>query len=402
MSTSHTQPRIVILGGGYAGLIAAARMRRADTQASITLVDAKPEFVHRIRLHEMLAGSRPHTLPYAPLLQGRGITFVQGFVAAIEPAQQRVIGQDHTRQPFALDYDYLIVALGSYSTANVPGVADHAVRLNDPVAIQQAQLRLHELARTHGRVLIAGGGLSGIETATEIAERMPGLRITLATHDQVGAGYAERARQTLRRRFRELGVDVLEETKIIGIDQQTAYTAGNDALPFELCVWTAGFTAQPLARDAGFAVDGYGRIVVNAYLQAIEQPNVFAVGDAAAAERDGRTIRMGCVSALPMGAYVGDALGRRLHGNTPPPFAFDYPLRCISLGRRGGIVQRTRPDDTPIAQVWTGVPAVALKAAICRLTFDVVHSELRLGRRLFYWTKAAHMRSMQRMAESQA
>src|SRR5687767_4123632 len=103
MQTTRKQ-RIAIVGGGYAGLMAAARIGQA---ADVTLIDAQPGFAQRIRLHEALAGSRIKTFAYGPALARRGVTFVQGFVEALDPAGGRVSGRAVDGGRIDLGYDTL-------------------------------------------------------------------------------------------------------------------------------------------------------------------------------------------------------------------------------------------------------------------------------------------------------
>src|SRR3712207_3942764 len=130
--------QVLILGGGYAGLVAAARAARAVDGVAVTLVNGDAHFVQRIRMHELLAGRRPRTLPIAPLLRKRGVRFVEGYVDILEPARQRVVGHYKCGGVFEHGYDELVVALGSRTGAPVPGAAEHTLRLNDRVAVQAA------------------------------------------------------------------------------------------------------------------------------------------------------------------------------------------------------------------------------------------------------------------------
>ena len=263
--TPKAQHKVLILGGGYAGMMAAARVSRSNSRnfrAEVTLIDARPSFFQRIRFHEMLAGGSPKTLDYAPLLARRGVRFVQARAESLEPGRRRVVARDGGGARVELGYDTLIFALGSTTAPGVPGAAEHAARLDDPAAIREASARVRSLA-SGGRVLVAGGGLTGIETVTELAERYPSLRVTLATRGRVGDDYSAAGSGHLRQRLADSGVSILDGAGIVGLEPGRALVADGSAVPFDLCVWAGGFEAPALAREAGLAVDRSGRILVD-------------------------------------------------------------------------------------------------------------------------------------------
>lgn len=375
--SNHT----VILGGGYAGLMAAARLGGAG--ATVTVVDARPQFVQRIRLHELLAGSSPKTLDYAPLLARRNIEFVHGRVARLEPQQQRILGHRSDGVAFELGYDQLIVALGSTTRASAPGVAAHTLRLDDPATLQAAQSQVRALADRGGRLLVVGGGLTGIEAATELAERYPTLRVVLATRGYLGGDLSLAARVHLQRRMRDLNIELHEQTTVEGVEERQAWTASGAAIPFDLCVWTAGFAASDLARDAGLPVDGAGRVLVDTTLQTPNYANIFVVGDMAVARQNDRIVRLSCASAMPMGVHAAANVRRLAQGQPLDPFHMKFFVRCISLGRKDALVQHVSADDVPRESIWTRRPATLLKETICRGTFLTVYHELRWGLHLF-------------------
>jgi NADH dehydrogenase len=382
--------KVLILGGRYAGLVAASRIAR-EPRAEVTLIDARPEFTQRIRFHELLAGRTPRILDYASRLGRRGIRFVQARAEALEPARQRVSTLTAEGKRCELEYDTLVLALGSVTAADAPGVAENALRLNDPTGILQAARKVRALAASGGRILVIGGGLTGIEAATELAERYPGLGVTLATHGRVGEDYSRAGSEHLRRRIAGLGIELLEGVSIQSLDPDRAWTGDGGAIPFDLCVWAGGFEAPALAREAGLKVDPAGRALVGPDLRAQGRPDVFVAGDSALASfPDGKAIRMGCVSALPQGAHAGENIRRMLRGEPAKPFDFGITLRCISLGRKNGLVQFTELDDTPRPRVWTDRPARVTKELICRMTYEVVRGELRTGLPLYHWPRSGH------------
>ena len=378
-------PRVLVLGGGYAGMVAAARAARGG-RAEVTLLDARDRFTQRIRLHEMLAGSEPDAPRYAPLLARRGIRFVQGRAERLDPGRAAVTGRTADGGRLELGYDWLVLALGSRTADGAPGAAEHAVRLDDPAEVRAAAARVRELAATGGRVLVVGGGLTGVETATELAERFPALRVALATAGAVDEGCSPAGAAHLRARLAVLGVEVREHAAVRQVEAGRAWLADGTAEDFGLCVWCGGLQAPALAWDAGFATDAWGRVRTDAALRVPGHPRVFAAGDAAAAAgADGRAVRMACATALPTGAHAGEGVARLLRGAEPRPFRFGFVERCISLGRREGLVEWTARDDSPRGRVWTGRAAVLSKEAICRMTLFVVRNELRTGLPLYRW-----------------
>ena len=95
--------------------------------------------------------------------------------------------------------------------------------------------------------------------------------------------------------------------------------------------------------------------------------------------------RMGCVSAMPMGAHAGANIAARISAGRLAPFCFGFFIRCVSLGRRDGLVQFVDAQDRPTERVLTGRAAALVKELICRMTLESVRGELRTGLPLVYW-----------------
>lgn len=377
--------RVVVLGGGYAGMMAVARLLRGKPNAEVTLVDAREEFAQRIRFHELLAGRTPGTYRYAPLLARRGARFQQGWVERVDLAEGCVLGRDAAGGPLALAYDYLVLTLGSRTRAEARGVAQHALRLDDPEAIRTAALRLPELARRGGRVLVVGGGLTGLETAAELAERHPGLQICLISREKLGATLSHRGGVHLKERFSARRIEVRDEAGVTALEAGSALLTDGTLRPFDLCIWCAGFEPSPVVREAGLKTAPDGRAVVDNTLRSVSHPEVFVAGDTARVRANGEEVRMSCAAAFAMGAHAGDNLAQVLTGEEPQPFHFGFGLRCVSLGRKDALVQMTEPNDTPVEKVVTGRGGALIKELICRMTLGMPQWELNTGRALYRW-----------------
>jgi NADH dehydrogenase FAD-containing subunit len=354
--------RIVVLGAGYAGTHTAGRLahRLHPDAAGITLVNADPEFVERIRMHQLATGQRLRSRAVRDLVPGATVRTAR--VTAVDVDRKRVTLDDQDE----IGYDTLVHALGSTAAEHgVPGVAEHAHHLAGKPAALRLRDRLAELA-AGATVLVVGGGLTAIEAVTEIAESRPDLAVALATRGAPGDWLSDRARAHLRATLDRLGVTVHEDTDVVGVDAAGVDTAAGARIPADVTVWAAGFATHPIAAASTLEVAGSGQIVVDATMRSVSHPDVYAVGDAALAPgAGGKPLRMSCASGIPMAWRAADALTARLTGRPVPDAPIGYTLQCISLGRRDGIVQLVTPDDRMKPSVVTGWAAARVKEFIC-------------------------------------
>ncbi len=220
-----------------------------------------------------------------------------------------------------------------------------------------------------GGIAVVGGGLTGLEAATELAEARSDLRVALFTGADLGGRLSPRAQRHLRRSLDRLRVTVHPDTSVTEVRPDAVVDGAGRAYAADAVIWAAGFRAPALASEAGFATDEHGRMTVDGTLRSASHPEVYAVGDAAAGHAvDAAVTRMSCQAAMPMGRQVADVIAARLEGREPRPVRVRYAFTNISLGRRDGIVQFTRADDSPRAPVLTGRTAAAFKEAVVRGT----------------------------------
>lgn len=346
--------RVVVLGGGYGGQLAAQSLARR-TDATVTLVNDGDRFVQRVRLHQLASGQPVDAPRFTDLLDGTGVRFLDDRATRIDLAAHRVVLRDGG----ALDYDVLVYALGSHTP-----VPEQASDVSTPAGAARLTDRLHDGA-VH-RVAVVGGGLTGLETATEVAEAFPHLTTTLVTDGALGADLSGRGATHVRRVCARLGVRLLEHASVTAVRPDGLTLADGTDEPADVVIWTAGFGVGDLAARSGLAVDARGRIVVDATLRSSSHPDVVAVGDAAAAvARSGDVVRMACATAMPAAQHAARTVAAVLAGREPRPWRFRYALRCVSLGRRDGLVQLVHGDDRPRGAVLTGHLAARVKEAIC-------------------------------------
>jgi NADH dehydrogenase, FAD-containing subunit len=351
--------RVMILGAGYTGMTVATSLagRTRGQDVEITLVNPITRFTERLRLHRTAAGQELADLQIPDMLEGTGVEFVPGRVTGIDLAAGQVrIGGERV-----LTYDTLVYALGSVAdTASVPGVAEYAYTLNSAAEAE----RLAEVVAGAQTVVVGGGGLTGVESAAEIAESHPGVRVVLLSRDVPGSMMGEKARAYLHAALERLGVRVRTGVEITKVLPGGVELAGGEWVEADACLWTTGVRVSPLAAEAGLTVDGRGRIVVDATLRSVSHPQVYAVGDAAAVRQPYGMLHGTCQSGIPTAAHAATSIARRIRGREPRPFRFGYVHQPVSLGRRDGVIQFTRPDDTPRGLFLKGRWAVAYKEIV--------------------------------------
>ncbi|MFJ8391554.1 NAD(P)/FAD-dependent oxidoreductase [Streptomyces sp. NPDC094144] len=363
------QHRIIVLGAGYAGATAAGRLakrlRREDV--AITLVNAEPDFVERVRMHQLATGQHLRPRPFSEMLAGTGVEPKLAEVTGIDVDRRTVAVTDAAGARQELAYDTLVYALGSgWNTHGVPGTAEHA----HDISGRPGALRLRErLARLEsGRpVVVVGGGLTGLEAATEIAEARPDLDVALAARGTLGDWLSPKGRLHLRRVADRLGITVHENTDVTGVGTDHVTTADGTSIPAEVTVWTAGFAVHPVAQATALEVTGTGRIVVDGAMRSVSHPDVYAVGDAALATGPGdKPLRMSCASGIPMAWQAADSIAARLTGTKPPRTPLRYFNQCISLGRKEGLIQYVTADDRAVRAALTGRLAALYKELVCK------------------------------------
>ncbi|WP_228991782.1 NAD(P)/FAD-dependent oxidoreductase [Streptomyces sp. DH8] len=399
--TAH-QHRIVVIGAGYTGASAAgrlaARLHREDV--SITLVNAEPDFVERVRVHQLAVGRTLRPRPLSAMFAGTGVELRLGRVTALDVEARTVTmangtapgpaagGGAVTGAPREADgsrtvpYDTLVYALGSaWNTHGVPGVLEHAHDIADRPGALRLRDRLAALA-PGSPVTVVGGGLTGVEGATELAEARPDLDVSLIARGPLGDWLSPRGVRHLRKVFAGLRITVHENTEVTAVHADRVSTTGGD-VPAAATLWTAGFAVHPIARATALETAENGQITVDATMRSTSHPDVYAIGDAARAAGPGGTpLRMSCATGIPTAWQAADAIAARLTGTELPTLVPRYFHQCVSLGRKEGLIQYVTADDRSVDAVLTGRPAALYKEAICRgAAWAVAHPTLNLPTR---------------------
>ncbi|MEU7740881.1 FAD-dependent oxidoreductase [Nonomuraea sp. NPDC049158] len=357
MSEHNTSHKVVVIGGGYAGTLAANRLRMRD-DVDITLVNPRPEFVERIRLHQFVARTGDPTIDYGTLL-GEGIRLVVDSVTRIDPAARAV----RLASGRSLDYDYVIYAVGSTGAVSsaVPGAAEFAFDIAEFEYAQRLRARLEELP-PDAPITVVGGGLTGIETAAELAEQ--GRRVTLVCGRTLAPTFSAAGRRYIATWLSRHGVVVLEAAVVSEVRAEAVVVADGGVRASALTIWTAGFGVPELAAASGLRTDALGRLLTDETLTSVDDDRIVAAGDAAAPS--GQPLRMSGYAAGPLGAQAANTVLSRIAGTEPAVLDLAFTGACVSLGRHAGIRQLARKDDTAVNVFIGGRMGAAIKEVTCK------------------------------------
>ncbi|MFE5212815.1 NAD(P)/FAD-dependent oxidoreductase [Streptomyces sp. NPDC056600] len=365
------QHRIIVLGAGYTGAVAAGRLARRlhPDDVNITLVNAAPDFVERVRMHQLATGQELRSRPFSEMFKGTGVRLEVAEVAGIDVDRRtvQVSGDGAGGGTKELGYDTLVYALGSgWDDHGVPGTTEHAHEIASRAGALRLRERLAELGAGE-TVTVVGGGLTGLEAATEIAESHPHLAVSLAVRGSLGDWLSAKGRAHLRKVLDGLGVTVHEHASVTAVAADHVTTADGARLPAAVTVWTTGFAVHPIAGASALETGGTGQIVVDGTMRSVSHPDVYAVGDAALAMGDGGTpLRMSCASGVPTAWQAADSIAARLTGGKLPKTALRYFNQCVSLGRKEGLIQYVTADDRAKDSALTGRIAAVYKEIVCK------------------------------------
>ncbi|TGK47974.1 NADH-quinone oxidoreductase subunit D [Leptospira kanakyensis] len=370
------KPKILILGAGYAGIIAANRLDKQVKDVEIILISESSGFQERIRFHEIASAGQKKERNIRDLLR-TNVSFLQTKVTGIFPKEKRIQVEGSNQK---INYDYLVITLGSSGIRQM-NPNENSIQSNGAVS-EFLKKKDHSKIQN---LCIVGSGLTGIEMATEWKHFYPKSKVTIVDKNPFASSFSKQGRDYIKNFFVENNIQILDQMNIKGIEENEIRFENKTKLSFDCIVNCTGFQSPNLLKESGFKTNSQNQIYVDAFLRSFEFPEVFVAGDSAYLENS--ILRMGCVTALPMGAYVADHLANLISGKNLSPFSFQFFGRCVSLGRKVGMIQLTEGNDKPKEQIIKGKWGAIVKEMVCKFTILSLVLEKKLPFRFYFWPK---------------
>lgn len=397
------RPHVVVLGGGFGGLAAVRSLRGIDVD--VTLVDRHPYNTFQPLLYQVATATlNPGDVTWflrAVRSKQKNVRFVQGTVASIDQHARTVSLSGGE----VLHFDHLVIATGvAANYFGTPGAEEHAMPLytrTEALSVRDAVFSaLEEASVNHQgddvRVVIVGGGPTGVETAGALAEMrnkdIPVLypelnpykvHVTLVEMSpHLLTPFSPESRTYAADSLRRRGVDLRLSTKVSKVCDDGVIVGGDESLPAGVVIWASGVTAPEVVSTWGVPQGRGHRIVVDDHQRVQGLDGVYAVGDISVGEGD-RALPQLAQPAMQQGKYVGRLIAAGLRGETLPPFEYKDKGILATIGRASAVAEVTGLPNLrgfPAWVIWNSVHIVTLLSNRNRLAAMV-----NLGAKYIAW-----------------
>ncbi|MGA3802149.1 NAD(P)/FAD-dependent oxidoreductase [Pseudomonas fluorescens] len=347
---------ILVIGAGFGGMWTALSATRlfdihGHNDVEVTVLAPQAELRVRPRFYEPNA----HQLvaPIGDLFDAVGVKFVKGAVQTIDVGQKQVGYVDAAGARQVCSYDKLVLATGSrLASPNTPGVAEHAFDVDQIEQAVRLENHLKALAsqsesKARNTVVVAGGGFTGIETATEMPSRLRAILgdradinvIIVDRGDKIGGSMGEQIAESIVEASLATGVQWHLKASVVSVDANGVTLSDGARIDANTVVWTTGVRASSLTEQIPAERDHLGRLHVDAHLKVIGQDDIFATGDVAYAASDeiGNHALMTCQHAIVLGRHAGNNVAAQILGVDPTPYSQPKYVTCLDLGAWGAV-----------------------------------------------------------------
>jgi NADH:ubiquinone reductase (H+-translocating) len=363
------QKRVVIIGGGFAGIAAAHALRHAD--AEVVLIDRRNHYIFQPLLYQVATAVLSPAEIAAPIRQLEAkqpnVSVLLAEVTGIDVASRTIEAATPGAGVLKIAFDYLVVATGMrpsyFGHDEFARYAPGLKSLGDAETIRAKILSAFELAATtedederarQMTFVLVGAGPSGVELAASLAHlvkvtlrgnfhRIDPTKASIILLDagkRVLPTFAESLSRRVSKRLKKLGVKVTTDVKVEKVDEQ-GVIAGGTRIPSATVLWTAGVAASPIPKMLGTKTDRAGRALVDPFLKIVDAPGVFVVGDAASVMQNEHPVPGVAQAAIQEGRYVGRLIAKELKGRkVKRPFRYFDKGNMAVVGKNYAVLER--------------------------------------------------------------
>lgn len=363
--------RIVIVGGGFAGLAAAHALRHAE--AEVVLIDRRNHHIFQPLLYQVATAVLSPAEIAAPIRQlevkQSNVSVLLAEVTAVDVASRTIEASSLGAGVRNIAFDFLLIATGMrpsyFGHDEFARYAPALKNLNDAETIRAKILGAFELAATtedeaerarQMTFVLVGAGPTGVELAGSLAHlvkvtlrgnfrRIDPAKASIILLDgakRVLPTFAESVSRKVATRLEKLGVKVVTDVKVETVDDKGVIAGGN-RIPSATVLWTAGVAASPIPKMLGTQTDRAGRALVDPYLKVVDAPGVFVVGDAASVMQNEHPVPGVAQAAIQEGRYVGRLIAKELKGREEKrPFRYFDKGNMAVVGKNYAVLERGR------------------------------------------------------------
>lgn len=372
-NTSNSPHRVIIVGGGAAGLELATSLGRKSARANleVTLVDASPTHIWKPLLHEVAAGTLDSTeeIQYLAHARWRHFQFRLGSMNGLDRERREVHvaatlnSEGRELIPARVfSYDTLVLAVGSVSnTFNIPGVREYSRFLDSAEQaylfqkqLVEAFMSLHNRTDTQAgclNIAIIGAGATGVELAAELHNvtrqfaiygvdrgvNGDSVKITVIDGaDRLLPALPERLAFATRNQLMDLGVDLVLGSPVTEVMENLVELKNGIRVEADIIVWAAGIKVSDWVADLdGLETNGINQLVVEQNLQTTRDGNIFAMGDCAACPWPGHTgsVPPRAQAAHQQASLLSRSIVNRIHGRPVSDYRYKDYGSLVSLGK---------------------------------------------------------------------